>query len=92
MVMVLELELGLGLGSRLGQRLSQGGAGAGVASMGSTEALTDGAGHEVHSGGLYLDIKPVAVGHQQPWGRHTEEARLGPQSLGVGAPWEQAGT
>lgn len=68
MVMLLELESRLGLGSRSGQRLSQGGAGAGVASMGSTEALTDGAGHEVRSGGLYLDVEPVAVGHQQPWG------------------------
>lgn len=91
MVMVFELELELGLGSGSGQRLSQGGAGAGVGSMGSTEALTDGAGHEVYSGGLYLDVEPVAVGHQQPWGRHTEEAHLGPQSLGVGAPWEQEG-
>lgn len=29
---------------------------------------TNGAGHKVNPGGLHLDIKPVAVGHQQPCG------------------------
>lgn len=29
--------------------------------------LTDGAGHEVDPGRLHLDIKPVAVCHEQPW-------------------------
>jgi hypothetical protein len=31
-------------------------------------APTDGAGHKVDPGRLHLDVKSVAVGHQQPWG------------------------
>lgn len=54
----------------------------------SQAVLTDGAGHEVDPGRLHLDVEPVAVRHEQPWGEST------PVLTGAGepAPGEGSGT